>query len=45
MPEGNVFFGEDAVAEVLAVVLAAGSSLAGFFDWRWSHRRIITTVH
>jgi hypothetical protein len=45
MPEGNVFLGEVAVVEVLAVVLAVGSSLAGFFDRRWSHRGIVATAH
>jgi hypothetical protein len=52
MPEGNVFLGTVAVAEVIVVVLVvflvealtAGSSLAGF-DRRWSNRRIVATAH
>jgi uncharacterized Tic20 family protein len=45
MPEGNVFLGEVAVEEVLAVVLAVGSLLGGFFVWRMSHRRIVATAN
>jgi hypothetical protein len=43
MPEGNVFLGEVAIA----VVLAEGSSRAGFFGLRLSrsHRGIIGTAH
>jgi hypothetical protein len=45
MPEGNVFLSEVAVVEVLTVVLALGSSRAGFFGRRLScgHRGIVTT--
>ena len=51
MPEGNVFLGEvaavEALAMVLVVLLAGGSLRAGLFDRRLSciHSGIVTTAH
>ena len=47
MPKGNVFLCGVAFLEELAVELAVGSTMEGFFDRRWSHfgiRRDIATI-